>query len=90
MYRANIQRGAGCNAEPPPLTESIVDDALVPADSSAVTKNKVSGGIICAADAPHSRGIVAVGGKADVLAVVLSCIYKAVFLGDISRLCLCH
>ena len=67
-----------------------MDNALVSAYNGAIAKNKVSGGIICAADAPHSRGIVAVGGKADILAVVLSCIYKAVFLGDISRLCLCH
>ena len=72
------------------LTDGVADDALVLSEHVAALIGKVARriGLLCVGfDKPR---VVAVRHKADVLAVVLVRVDKALFFGDGARLLLCH
>ena len=81
----NIDLPVRGHAQAAALADGIVDDAAVRADDIAVQVQKRAGLGFLAGARGDDRRVVAVGDKADVLAVVLAGVAEAGFGGDLPR-----
>ena len=78
------------NAETAALADRVVNDPLMLAENAPVRRDECAGNALFPRQPPDGGGIVAVRGKADILAVPFARVAEALRLGDGARLALAH
>ena len=86
---AYIQTPVRRNAEPSALTERVVNYTAVLSDKVAFGINKIAFGVFFAPVFFNKFRIFSVRNKANVLTVVLFCVYKSVFFSNFADFGLC-
>ena len=82
VLAADVHRGPQCQPKALALAQRVTHRTVVGAHHLAALVQKITGGVVLAGKALHKAGIVAVGHKADVLAVVFAGIDEMMLLGD--------